>query len=245
MGEIAKREDTGQVIPQSPDTIMAVISRAAADEKTDVVKLEKLTELYERIMDRQAKAEFASAMARVQEKLPIVTRDAINQQTNSRYAKLERIAKVIKPIYTAEGFATSFTEGESAKDGHIRICGTLMHRAGHERTGYYADVPLDDVGLKGNPNKTKTHATGSTLSYGRRYLTCMMFDVATGDDDDGNSASVPRITEKQAADLQALIDEVGANKVKFLKYFKIEQIEDLAAGAYKNAVQALEEYRKK
>jgi hypothetical protein len=35
-------------------------------------------------------------------------------------------------------------------------------------------------------NKTQVHALGSTSSYARRYLVCMIFNVTTEDDNDGN-----------------------------------------------------------
>ena len=40
---------------------------------------------------------------------------------------------------------------------------------------------------------TKTHAAGSALTYGQRYLLKMIFNIAIGSDDDGNAAS-PRAT---------------------------------------------------
>ena len=50
------------------------------------------------------------------------------------------------------------------------------------------DLALDGVGLKGNPNKTAVQASGSTISYGRRYLKLMVFDVVlTNEDNDGNA----------------------------------------------------------
>ena len=41
----------------------------------------------------------------------------------------------------------------------------------------------------GTVNKTKIHASGSTLSYGRRYLLKLIFNLTTVDelDDDGQS----------------------------------------------------------
>lgn len=167
--------------------IIAVIERAAMNPDVDIEKMERLMAMQERIMDRNAEAEFAAAMTRVQSKLPTVFRESANQQTNSRYAKHEHMAKTIKPIYTKEGFSITFSEGETTKENHIRVNGILRHSSGHKEP-HHVDIPLDIAGIKGNANKTETHATGSTFSYGRRYLTLLIFDVATGDDDDGNSA---------------------------------------------------------
>jgi hypothetical protein len=52
------------------------------------------------------------------------------------------------------------------------------------------------------------------------------------------------ISKEQQANLQALIDEVGADMTKFLDYFKIEKLADLPAGEYQRAINALEKKRK-
>jgi hypothetical protein len=51
-------------------------------------------------------------------------------------------------------------------------------------------MPADGKGARGNDVMTKTHATGSAVSYGMRYLLKMIFNVSSGEaDDDGNAAS--------------------------------------------------------
>ncbi len=78
-----------------------------------------------------------------------------------------------------------------------------------------------------------------------RYLLKMIFNVAIGDhDDDGNAASSPTITEKQVADLESLITEVGSDKAKFMKYCKVADLGEILAKNYHFAVQALEAKRK-
>ena len=91
---------------------------------------------------------------------------------------------------------------------------------------------------------TKTHAFGSGLSYGMRYLLKLIFNVAISMDDDGNAAGYPTITEKQVADLEALITEVGSNKVSFRHYCKVDSFDEILSKNYKFAVEALERKRK-
>ncbi len=97
---------------------------------------------------------------------------------------------------------------------------------------------------KGGDVMTKTPATGSAVTYGRRYLLTMIFNIAVGDDD-GNIASGETVTQAQADALKCLIAEVAVDLPKFLKYFKIESIEDLPAKRYQNAVDAIESKRAK
>ena len=50
-------------------------------------------------------------------------------------------------------------------------------------------MPADGKGAQGRDVMTRTHATGSAVSYGRRYLLLMIFNIAVGgEDDDGNAA---------------------------------------------------------
>ena len=116
------------------------------------------------------------------------------------------IARAIKPVYAAEGFSVSFGEKKAEREGYIHIEGVLRHMAGHSET-YSLELPIDDKGIKGTANKTQLHATGSTYTYGRRYLTCLMFDVATGDDTDGNQPIEP-ITKEQVQEINVIIKEL-------------------------------------
>jgi hypothetical protein len=49
-------------------------------------------------------------------------------------------------------------------------------------------MPIDTKGARGGDVMTRTHATGSAYTYGKRYLLIGMFNLAIGDDDDGNTA---------------------------------------------------------
>ena len=74
-----------------------------------------------------------------------------------------------------------------------------------------------------------------------RYLLKMVFNVALGeDDDDGNGGGelIP-ISAGQLLDLTAKIEETGANKEKFLKYFEIAALDDLPTSRYNEAIRAL------
>lgn len=245
MNEQAEKSTEVAVVSEQQSqvaTMISVIERAASNPDVDMDKMERLMAMQERMLDRNAEAEFADAMTRVQSKLPTIQRDADNKQTNSKYTRYETLAKAIKPIYTAEGFTMSFSEQDSPKENYVRIVGILRHRAGHKEV-HHLDLPLDNAGIKGTVNKTGTHATGSTYSYGRRYLVCMVFDVATGDDEDGNQP-IEYITAEQAADLQALMEEVGADKQKFLEYANVTAIGFIRSTDLKKAIAALEAKRK-
>lgn len=201
-----------QALVPGGDPFMDMVERVANNPDIDAEKMQKLVDIQVQIMGINAEREYNEAFARVQQQLPTVLADAENQQTHSTYAKHETIAKAIKPIYSAEGFSTSFTQGACERPDHVRIDGVLRHSGGH-LTMHWVELPVDDKGIKGNVNKTPLHAAGSTFTYGRRYLTCLMFDVATGDDTDGNVYE-PEVTisEERIADLYAVAEEWFADR---------------------------------
>lgn len=191
------------VTPISSDnSIMAVISRAAADPSCDIDKLERLMAMHERMQDRDAQAEFNAAMAAMQSDIPsIAERGAIvvNGQKRSDYATFEDINDVIKPIMQIHGFAITF-KVENVAAG-LSVTGILMHRAGHRESTTML-LPLDTSG-----SKNAVQSVGSSTSYGKRYVMSALLNLTTrGEDDDGHAA-VPTasITAVQALGINALL----------------------------------------
>lgn len=222
------------------NALIAVIERAASNPNIDVEKMERLLAMQERIIAQNAKTAFNEAMRVTQAEMPKIKRTKDNAQTSSKYADLEHITDKAVPIYTRNGFSVSYGTADCPIPGHARITALCAHTGGFERT-YQADVPLDLTGPKGNQNKTATHGFGSTMSYGRRYMICLIFNITlTNEDQDGNQPG-DLITEKQAADLKAKITEVGANQAQFMRFLKVEKLSDLPAKRYSAALQALED----
>jgi hypothetical protein len=227
--------------------IFQIIERAARDPNVDLDKMERLMAMREREMTRIAQTAFNVAMKEAQAEMPQVVRNAKNTQTNSLYAKYETISDAIQPVITKHGFSLTFSEGIAAQPNHIRVLCDVMHEAGHTKQ-YYADIPFDNVGMKGNANKTNTHAYGSTKSYGKRYLKCDIFDVAVkNQDDDGNAAGggYETITTEQRDTLLALINETETPVEKFCEWAKIEAVSDLLARHYDKAVSVLQQKKEK
>jgi len=165
--------------------LIHVIAAAARDPNVDIEKMERLWAMHEKLQSRANEEAFNAAMSRAQSEMGRVSADAANQQTRSVYATYAALDKAIRPIYTKHGFSISFNEGEGAPEGHARIL-AYVSCGGHTRT-YKLDMPNDGKGAKGGDVMTKTHATGSAHTYGRRYLLKDIFNIAIGEnDDDGN-----------------------------------------------------------
>lgn len=242
-GAVAKIDEAqAPAIATQGDAFLAMIERAARDPQTDIDKMERLFAMSERVRARDAETAFNSAMAAAQAELLPVARNKSNSQTNSKYADLAAIADAAMPIIHKHGFGITCSEFRSDREDHLGVACKVTHAAGHsERHEFH--IPWDGAGIKGNTNKTPTHAYGSTMSYGRRYATCNVFNIATKDDD-GNGASKrtaapERITEKQVADLNAMLqktDEPAANVQILFEHWKISDLSELTPEQYRKTV---------
>lgn len=241
--EVTRREES-EVVQLAPESILHVIQSAATNPDVDIDKMERLMQMHERLMDKQAHSAYIQAMAVTQSEIKKVIVDKRNEQTHSDYASYEALDREVRPIYTRHGFSLSFDTEPADKDLMVRVVCEVSHTAGHTRK-FSIDMPADGKGAKGGDVMTKTHATGSGLSYGMRYLLKMIFNIAVGVyDDDGNAAGEATITEEQAADLEALMSEVGADRKAFLKTCRVDDLELLPQSKLKGAIQRLEQKRK-
>lgn len=224
--------------PEPPDSILTVIERAAGNPSIDVDKFDRLLAMRERVEARQAEHAFVSAMAAVQSELLRVAPDKTNPQTRSEYASEAAIDRALRPIYTAHGFSLSFTTGAARSESDIKIICHCSHSGGHTRT-YEVDMPADGKGAKGGDVMTRTHAAGSAMSYGKRYLHRLIFNLAIGHDDDGNGAGGDYITKDQAATISDMLEETASNRDAFLRLFKAESVETILSAQYGKAIAAL------
>lgn len=229
---------------EHPDSLMAVIARAAADPTFDLDKMERLLQMKERIDARDAEAQFNAAISACQAETGRISADMENPQTRSKYASYAKVDKVLRPIYTKHGLALSFDETDSPKPDHIRVLCHVTHKGGHKQT-FQKDMPADGKGAKGGDVMTKTHATGAAQSYGRRYLVLGIFNIAIGEEDnDGNWDGEPTITEKQAADLNALLEETGSDKAMFMKWAKVQKLDQILAKNFEYVCKEIRERAK-
>lgn len=201
--------------PEQPG-LLSVILKVSENPNADIVKMQQLLDLYERMESKRAESAFNAAMAATQAEIGRVATDRHNNQTRSNYATYAAIDRAIRPIYTANGFALSFNTAEGAATDYVRLTCTASHRDGYSRE-YRIDMPADGKGAKGGDVMTKTHATGSATEYGRRYLVKMIFNVAIGEDpldDDGNGAGKPHKHQDWFDKIDGMADMVEAESVR-------------------------------
>jgi hypothetical protein len=226
-----------KIEPQQQETasILAVIERAASNPQVDIDKMERLLQMQERVVKRQAEAEFAAALSDMQDELPSIGergKAKVNGDVRYTFALWEDINSAIKPILKKHGFALSFRT--DLADGGISVTGVLSHRSGHsERTTIR--LPSDTSG-----SKNAVQAVASSVSYGKRYTAAALLNLTShGEDDDAYRATVEYITEKQEATLREWIEATGSKLDQFLKYMKAESLALIPANQYDKAIAAL------
>lgn len=219
----------------------ALIERLATNPDVDVEKLNRILDMQERVIDKQNEQLYNAAMVQAQANMPVVGKDKDNTQTQSKYSSYEAILGATQPIYTAEGLGVSFYEEDSVVENHVRFCADVMHESGYTKKRH-VDIPLDSAGIKGTINKTGPHAKVSSISYGRSVLMKMIFNIPTGDDDDGNGAGSQLITEDQENELHSMIidNDLGEKYIPiFCKFCKVESLRDIKSKSFGRAKSSL------
>jgi ERF superfamily len=224
-----------------PMTPMAMIDRALSSGASPET-LGKLMDLQERWESAQAKKIYDEAMKQAQAEMRPVLMNANNSQTNSRYATYEALDNAIRPIYTRHGFSLSFNTADCPLENHIRIVCEVA--CGGHSTYPHIDMPADGKGAKGGDVMTRTHATGAAVTYGRRYLLGMIFNITITKDDDGNGAGgnpdmLMTVTADQFTELRDLLEQSASKEDDMLNYVKAKTVEEMTIAQYAKAKGAM------
>lgn len=175
--------------------VLQMIERVALDPNSDVAKLEKMIDLQERVMARQAKEQFDSAMLQFQIEKPIL--EKASKGHNSKYAKLEYIQSVIEPVLRKFGLFVRWNT-QATNDGKTRVTCICSHIGGHSESSSM-DVAPDKGG-----SKSDIQANGSAISYAQRYTMRSLLGLVIAEDTDGQTKATitpvqVKILEKKLA----------------------------------------------
>lgn len=230
MSQLAKVEPQELAHVSENTAMVSMFERMASDPNVDVDKLERLMQMRERAIERQAKADFDAAMADLQPELPTIGERG-NAAGRYTYALWEDINTAIKPVLQKHGFALTFRT--DFKDG-ITVTGVLSHRAGH-REETSITLPSDSSG-----SKNAVQAVASSVSYGKRYTAGALLNLTShGEDDDAYRAAVETITEEQEIQINDMLEATGSDKVKFLKWLKVDSVGAIPAKSFDSVMATL------
>lgn len=171
--------------------LLSFIERAAKDDSFDVAKFETLLRVRRDEAHDHSRRVFNAAMAACQSEMLPVLRNTPNKGVGGRYAKLEDIDQQMRPIYTRHGFSVRFGSASPPQPGWLRITCTVAHESGYFEENYL-DSPVTNQGAQGGRMAmTQVQAVGSVVTYLRRYLLGMVFNIVqadvVGEDDDGEA----------------------------------------------------------
>lgn len=222
--------------PANPTSLLNFVAQAVSDPNIDVAKLEALLRMQREIVADEAKTEFNVALHAAQAEMPRVkkngtiklVKDGVSRGSIP-FATYEDVDTALRPIMEKYGFTINFNVDARDGGGGI-ITGTLEHTNKHFKT---ASMPL---ALDTGPGRNNLQAMGSTLSYGKRYVLEMLFNIVReGVDDDGKLGGTKFITDEQAAELRALAKEAGRPEGALLdRLFSglVRSFEEVESGAF-------------
>jgi hypothetical protein len=112
------------------------------------------------------------------------------------------------------------------------------------------DNPADKITVTGeaHANDHGDKAPAKATSYATKYAMLKLFSIETGENEEGRVEpyeALQRVSAEQAANIEALVSEVNADKAKFLKWMQAESVEDIRARDYEECIKALEAKRSK
>ena len=236
MSELIEHQHESKAIAVSSETtaLMSMIERVCLDPNADISKLEKMLDMQERILDRNAKQSFTADLASMQIELPRIAEKG-EGHNKAKYALLEDINDAVRPVLNKYGFAVTFSIDQQS--AQVTVIARLSHRMGFSEETRLT-LPLDTSG-----SKNAVQAAGSTISYGKRYAICALLNISTGMDTDGNLTPFLQqnnglVTGAQVAQLISAITAAGLTPDAFCenKTVNISSIDHLPAQRFEGAI---------
>lgn len=240
------------VVLPSPVDILDKIIDGLRDKSLDLDRANMLLSIQERIQDnldkqrdRQRKAEFDEAASRARAKMPAIIKATLNPNTKSYYAKLDHLTPIICPIYEAEQLQVDWIPNREAfTRGRVGLEMAVRYTPNAWVEKIYLEADPDSKGPKGGDQKTEVQGMISSVSYIKRNLHILFWDLHFLDkaDNDGNTrgpyTDAPPagksevITAAQALDLVDLAKATGASETKICEFAKVNRFEELPVNLY-------------
>ncbi|MBM4073373.1 MAG: ERF family protein [Planctomycetes bacterium] len=216
--------------------LMRLIERAAMSSEFDVEKLDKLLAVKERWEANEARKAFVAAKAGFKGETIRLTKNKTVRYATGKgdteydHATLDHVANAVGPALAKHGLTYSW-KTEQGDGGVIRVTCILTHTLGHS----------ESVTLSGSPDqsggKNSIQAVGSTVTYLERYTLLSILGMAAADqDDDARTAGAGGpISAEQKTELIEMMKSTGADTARFLRFFKVETLDELPASQFEHA----------
>ena len=176
--------------------------------------------------------ELASALHGAQSQMGGAVKDSANPFFKSSYADLTSVIKAIKQPFADNGL--SYTQFPVSNENGVGVSTRLMHISGQ-----WLEMEYTLPTVKKDPQ-----ASGSAITYARRYALQSIAGIPTADDDAesamlrGDDKKI--ISDDQIIAIKKLLDDTGADSEKFCKWMKVRSVDQILAMHFDRAVAALE-----
>jgi hypothetical protein len=176
----------------------------AVDSKSAVEVIKELRAMQREDQERRAKFDFDAALSRFQADCPVIYKTiAVPDRagkTAYKFAPIEQIEEVIRPLERASGFTHTFNQDVESQPGWVIARCTVSHVGGHSRDTV-SKFPLGTKTLI--MSDTQVYAAALTFA-NRRTLANAYGLVIAGDDRDGQDKTAkpaaPNAMEPERAD---------------------------------------------
>jgi hypothetical protein len=120
-------------------------------------------------------------IAKVQDDVQNISKDADNPFFKSKYATYEKVIETVYPVMRKYKLMSLHSFTPSAKENHLIVTTDIRDLESDSFWGSQLEIPL----AKNDPQ-----SAGSAITYAKRYALLAMLGLGT-EDDDGNVASNP------------------------------------------------------
>ncbi len=224
--------------PPQPVSLLNIIAEASRNPDTNIANLQALLQMQREVMADQAKVSYTHAFWRLKKDMPQIPKNGVidlGSKGKIKFARWEDMSDAIQPLMDREGFTLSFDTEERAREGGgCVVIGTLTHIDGHSQTARFS-LPLDS-----GPGRNSLQAAGSTLSYGKRYVTELLLNIVRrGEDDDAHTAGIRYIAVDQKNELIALLQETKTDVKAYLRHLGVNSLDEIEQRNATTALNAL------
>ena len=201
------------VTPMQPmQMIQVAFQKALESGGADALAVaDRILEQMTKQRDYESRERFNASLLRIQQTIKPILKRGKGEKPGSKYALIEDIDAALNPLLAQEKMNLSFEPAISEKPNTIVVTAILAQGAYERR--YPLEMPADGAGPKGGAVMTRTHATGSAMTYAKRYLKNFIFDLQFKQkDDDGNRPVLRHTPELQS-------DPHYSGCIPFYEYF--------------------------
>lgn len=207
--------------PSAEKTPLQLLDKAM-NKGVDTEQLRQFMDLQERWEANEAKKAYNEAISAFKRNPPVVIKDRLNKQYDSKYSSLANLVNTVNEGLSEHGLNARWEFNQ--EDAFIHVTCILSHYMGHSEKVTLTGPP-DTSGSKNQIQQIKSTTT---------YLKAATFEAVTGiasvdanSDDDGNGAGKPTIDPKII--LEAEIRGINYMQECFKHIAIIDEVKDRLA----------------